>query len=466
MTLAALLGFASTQNETEPQLDVFANNLINLMEMDMFGEIPDYTGKKKDLYERRDRGELGDSDAFKTMDQIAAENGFKTESYNVTTEDGYILGVWRIPGLVDEKEGETKKPPVLLQHGLECDMMQWVFNRESVAPAFVLARAGYDVWMGNNRGNRFSQTHTTLDNTSKEYWTFDWEQMGTKDTPSVIDFILDKTGHDQINYIGHSEGTTQIMAGASLLPQYYKEKMKLCVFLAPPAAMSNNSVGVLEFLAQKPMRLLLLALMDTIKLWNLLPYDYVNQEHVIFLCDLVNGKLCNMVMSVFADADPSIDYTERYDMYMSNLPSGASFRNFYHYAQNIDQKEQVFHRLDYESARGNLEVYGRSTPPDYDMSLIDFPIAILAGEKDLLADPKDVEWTYEQLKHTTVFYYMYYLGHMSFAIAKDMSWFTVDTMALLNHYNDMCDETTMGSNFALGEEACWGKVGNESQFLH
>jgi pimeloyl-ACP methyl ester carboxylesterase len=191
-------------------------------------------------------------------------------------------------------------------------MMQWVFNRESVAPAFVLARAGYDVWMGNNRGNRFSQTHTTLDNTSQEYWTFDWEQMGTKDTPAVIDFILDKTGHEKINYIGHSEGTTQIMAGASLIPEYYKEKMLLCVFLAPPAAMSNNSVAILEFLAQKPMRLLLLALMNTIKLWNLIPYDYVNQEHAIILCDLLNGKICNMIMSVFCDADPSIDYTDFY----------------------------------------------------------------------------------------------------------------------------------------------------------
>ena len=175
---------------------MFANNLINLMEMDMFDEVPDFTGKMKDLYDRRDQGALGDSDAFKTMDQIANENGFKTESYNVTTEDGYILGIWRIPGKISEEDdGETAKPPVLLQHGLECDMMQWVFNRESVAPAFVLARAGYDVWMGNNRGNRFSQTHTTLNNTSKEYWTFDWEQMGTKDTPAVIDFILEKTGH-------------------------------------------------------------------------------------------------------------------------------------------------------------------------------------------------------------------------------------------------------------------------------
>lgn len=37
-------------------------------------------------------------------------------------------------------------------------------------------------------------------------------------------------------------------------------------------------------------------------------------------------------MSMFADEDPTIDYTERYDVYMSNSPSGASYRNFLHYA--------------------------------------------------------------------------------------------------------------------------------------
>jgi len=49
-------------------------------------------------------------------------------------------------------------------------MMQWVMNRPEVAPALVLARAGYDVWMGNNRGTNYSKTHTTLSNKDKEYW--------------------------------------------------------------------------------------------------------------------------------------------------------------------------------------------------------------------------------------------------------------------------------------------------------
>jgi len=43
---------------------------------------------------------------------------------------------------------------------------------------------------------------------------------------------------------------------------------------------------------------------------------------------------------------------------------------------------------------------------------------------------------------------------MSFAIAKDMSFFTVDAMAILNHYNDRCDKSTLDSKFEAGNKVC------------
>lgn len=37
-------------------------------------------------------------------------------------------------------------------------------------PAFLLADAGYDVWLGNYRGSEYSEGHTYLNISQKEYW--------------------------------------------------------------------------------------------------------------------------------------------------------------------------------------------------------------------------------------------------------------------------------------------------------
>ena len=135
--------------------------------------------------------------------QIVEENGFKFEAHNVTTEDGYILALHRI---VPES---PDAPVVHLQHGIEdCDV-QWVMNSPSLAPAFILARAGFDVWMGNNRGNYYSMSHVKYTSKQREFWDFDFEEMGLYDVPAFIDYELKVTGKKKIAaYIGHSEGTT------------------------------------------------------------------------------------------------------------------------------------------------------------------------------------------------------------------------------------------------------------------
>ena len=45
--------------------------------------------------------------------------------------------------------------------------------------------------------------------------------MATKDLPAFIDFILDKTGLEDISYIGHSQGTTEFFLGGTILPEYF-----------------------------------------------------------------------------------------------------------------------------------------------------------------------------------------------------------------------------------------------------
>ena len=73
-------------------------------------------------------------------------------------------------------------------------MMEWVSNDGARANAFILARAGFDVWMGNNRGSAYGMAHTSLSKDDKKFWDFYQKDMGMIDTPMFIDFILEKTG--------------------------------------------------------------------------------------------------------------------------------------------------------------------------------------------------------------------------------------------------------------------------------
>jgi hypothetical protein len=46
-----------------------------------------------------------------------------------------------------------------------------------MAPAFVIANQGFDVWLGNSRGNKYSREHATKSPDSKDFWDFSWPQM-------------------------------------------------------------------------------------------------------------------------------------------------------------------------------------------------------------------------------------------------------------------------------------------------
>jgi len=54
------------------------------------------------------------------------------EAHNVTTADGYILTLHRIP--YGKQSGPAPNKPVAwLQHGLLCDSSVWIMNNENKA---------------------------------------------------------------------------------------------------------------------------------------------------------------------------------------------------------------------------------------------------------------------------------------------------------------------------------------------
>ena len=114
-------------------------------------------------------------------------------------------------------------------------------------------------------------------------------------------------------------------------------------------------------------------------------------------------------------------------------PAGASIKQFMHYGQFIHGEGVFFNHFDespsfrnYDYGTiGNLERYGSSTPPDWDLSKIKVPVTLLAGTKDELATKKNTEYLISKLTNAldlTVNYIENY-GHTTWMYAKDGSMF-------------------------------------------
>jgi hypothetical protein len=80
-----------------------------------------------------------------------------------------------------------------------------VINGEGEGLGFVLAAAGYDVWLGNSRGNTYGREHEYLNPDDPAFWAFSWDQFQMFDLPAKISYILSTTGMPSLSYIGHSE---------------------------------------------------------------------------------------------------------------------------------------------------------------------------------------------------------------------------------------------------------------------
>ncbi|XP_023235799.1 uncharacterized protein LOC111635160 [Centruroides sculpturatus] len=365
-----------------------------------------------------------DPDANRNVTEIIISRGYPVEEYTVQTKDGYLLKLFRIPyGRISQEQNTKNRTVVFLQHGLLGSAIDWVINYPHQSLGYILADEGYDVWMGNQRGNTYARKHIKYSTEEDKFWNFSIDEHAMYDTPDSIDFVLNITGQSQLYYVGFSQGNLIVYAFLSENPEY--NKIKVVLSLAPVALVGH---------IKSPIRLLAPFTSEVQFLYSVLgpreflPNDFITELFAQTACNVdVVRSICSNIYFLISGYDLCQLNESRLDVYFSHFPAGTSTKNIIHYGQMVNSKE--LQKFDY-GPLGNLEKYKQVQPPMYDIPKIKIPIGLFSGLNDFLADPEDVDIFRNRISNLIADYQVCLKewGHLDFVFAKETKKYVYDEL--------------------------------------
>jgi pimeloyl-ACP methyl ester carboxylesterase len=345
--------------------------------------------------------------------QIIQTKGYPCEEHKVITKDGYILGIFRMPY---GRNSSTRGRPVLLMHGLLDAAVTWVMNFPDQSLAYMLADAGYDVWLGNVRGNYYSRAHVKYNpDHDIEFWDFSWDEMASIDLPSMIYYILNVTQQTHIAYVGHSQGTMIAFAEFGNLSNPVQNNVSFYGALAPVARVSN---------IESPVKYLFTIPIDPESLWHsLFGYkEFLPSSNIIkwlgkHACGnvILDPLICENILFIICGPENKNRNNTRMEVYISHEPDGTSVKNMIHFAQSSRSKQ--FEAYDYGSPDKNQLHYNQTTPPIYSIRPMKIPTAIFWSSADWLADPTDVAFILDNIQNLVYEKHIPDYNHLDFVWA-------------------------------------------------
>ncbi|KAL3509965.1 hypothetical protein ACH5RR_029366 [Cinchona calisaya] len=318
---------------------------------------------------------------------VVEKQGYACEEHKVTTKDGYILSLQRIP---EGRSGKSpNKIPVLLQHGLLMDAVSWMINSPDESLAFILADNGFDVWLSNTRGTNYSRGHTSIKPNDPSYWDWSWDELVAYDLPATVQYVHYQTGQ-KLHYVGHSLGT--LIALAAFSQENLLNSIRAAALLSPIAYLAQMSSTLARTAADA-------FIAEDLYWLGIKEFAPRGEPAVKLLQDICKQPTnnCSNLMTSFTGPNCCVN-SSKTDYFLEHEPQSTATKNLIHLAQMIRQGTIAMY--DYGNADENNKHYGQPTPPVYDMARIpnNLPLFLGFGGQDYLSDVDDVQTLLDTLK--------------------------------------------------------------------
>jgi pimeloyl-ACP methyl ester carboxylesterase len=288
----------------------------------------------------------------------------------VLTRDDWILGVRHYR----PSHPDPHKLPVVLSHGLGLNATFWTITDNHLPNQ--LTEAGYEVFVydcrssGRSTPRKYARINSFLRNTpfperGERTWTTD--DQAYYDVPAILEYVRKRTGHHQVNWIGHSLG------GMLMFPflEDHSERHRIAnfvgmgstavVFPSPDAReMANANTGLRA----------LLQVASTSRLARPMRF----------------GR------------PPGLAYIDRFYYTRSNVDN-LTVDRFYGYTLE-DPGAAALKQLQPYLVEGRFLSADGKTDYSANLDKIVTPTLFVAGEGDVMADIPSKSWTFDQIRST------------------------------------------------------------------
>ncbi|KAH8677088.1 Alpha/Beta hydrolase protein [Ilyonectria robusta] len=343
--------------------------------------------------------------------------GYEAEEHIAQTKDGYLLGLHRLQWRKGEEgrkvnsgPSSLKKRVAYLHHGLLMNSEVWVAltDAQRCLP-FELVERGFDVWFGNNRGNKYSKKSINCSPTSVKFWDFSIDEFAFHDIPDSIAYILDTTQQESLSYIGFSQGTAQAFATLAIHPKL-NNQVNVFIALAPAMSPAGLSNGIVDSLVKASPQVLFLlfgrrSILSSATMWETLLYPPIFSQLIdMGLSFLFNWQTKNISASQKLAAYP-------------HLYSFTSTKSVVHWFQIIRNTCFQMYDDDVHQPMSVTSTNKYSKVAKYPTRNIKTPIVLVYGGSDSLVDIKAM---LKELPPQTVATEIPHYEHLDFLWARDV----------------------------------------------